>query len=149
MNPKRELFFRVRDLARDLWLDDEDTSLHCFTAYFLSFKGEVKAVDGALEDGAPNGWADLKWIDYTTRPLKITKSEERFVTQQFTGREDSKKKKIFEGDIVRVNGIITVIEWRGSGFYTNKSEYALDTCWFAGGGPEVIGNIFDNPELLK
>lgn len=72
-----------------------------------------------------------------------------FAVSQNTGIEDIDGKPIFEGDIVRVNDGNRVVEWRGSGFYCSWSEYGLDTVWFGGGAPKVIGNIFENPELAK
>jgi uncharacterized phage protein (TIGR01671 family) len=68
---------------------------------------------------------------------------------QYTGLKDSKGKQIFEGDIVNVNDRNRLIEWRGAGFYCTWSDYALDSCWFCGGGPVVVGNVFENPELIQ
>ena len=94
----------------------------------------------------------------------------RFATVgQFTGLTDKNGKRIFEGDIVHYlyqpgegywnSDQNSVIEWNSIGFYmrgifgTNK--YAC-THGFLSGIPigegeffEVIGNIHDNPELLK
>lgn len=67
--------------------------------------------------------------------------------QQFTGKKDSKGKDIYEGDIVRVNGELREIIWRDCMFTTKWAEYSLNACWFVGGGPEVVGNICENPEL--
>ena len=73
----------------------------------------------------------------------------KYAFMQFTGIKDRNGKEIFEGDIVNVNGGNHIIEWRGAGFAATWSDYNLDTCWFVGGGPVVIGNIFENPELAE
>ncbi len=68
---------------------------------------------------------------------------------QYIGLTDKNGKKIFEGDIVKTNTDICVIVWQGSRFIakkTNKRPMTLQYIKFSG---EVIGNIYDNPELLK
>jgi uncharacterized phage protein (TIGR01671 family) len=70
---------------------------------------------------------------------------------QYTGLTDKNGKKIFEGDIVNIeyDTIVknAVIEYRGASFYgsTHADLWELDNYYDI----EVVGNIHDNPELLK
>lgn len=70
---------------------------------------------------------------------------------QYTGLTDKNGTKIFEGDIVKIKGKIRYIFCGTSSFrHTNYGEYAAELQdVFTEKYCEIIGNIYDNPELLR
>ena len=88
----------------------------------------------------------------------------RIITEtvgQYTGLKDKNGKRIFEGDIVQwkdenFNNYTSVVEWRGEkwnypafdlakhDYECNGLQYVHEDCII-----EVIGTIYDNPELLE
>lgn len=74
-----------------------------------------------------------------------------FNLMQYTGLNDKNNKEIYEGDIFHIGSkkILYVVEWIDCGLkgrqIRNKSWIGLD---YWKDDIEVIGNIYENPELL-
>ena len=77
------------------------------------------------------------------------------VLMQYTGLNDKNGKEIYEGDVVRIpegyggdshykeaNGIV---KYEGAGFWVESYNWS-DYSWHE---LEIIGNIYENPELLQ
>ena len=72
---------------------------------------------------------------------------------RFTGYKDQNGKEIYEGDIFKGRDYKwDPVEFMYGKFQVNlkgAKVYSLDELFEDGGCPEVIGNMFENPELLK
>lgn len=70
---------------------------------------------------------------------------------QYTGLKDKNGKEIYEGDIVRYNDPMkSKEEYRKNPYTCLKVSWIKHKCCFVGCFQgEVIGNIYENPELLK
>ena len=71
---------------------------------------------------------------------------------QYTGLTDRNGNKIFEGDIVNIlteNEEIGIIVYEDGGFIVRADKFSVDFINNINGTDvEVIGNKYDNPELL-
>lgn len=122
----RQILFRGKRVDNGEWVYDN-------SVLFFSEKTKIY--------GALNEWREIEVIPETVG--------------QFTGLTDKNGKKVFEGDVVEYAGScgeIVFAESRGSFLSREKDMYCewLSTLPRYGTGiMEIIGNIYDNKEILE
>jgi len=96
-------------------------------------------------EGISEGGSGIQWWD-----------KDRFILQQFTGLLDKNGKEVFEGDIIsRIRGISEIV-WSDdgwavktfAGWKTQENVFCYQR-FCEVGEIEIIGNIYETPELLK
>jgi len=136
----------------------------------ILFKG--KRVDnGEWVEGFYTGVYDVPCIDYLKNGIPHTVCVLPETVSQFTGLTDKNGVKIFEGDILDISYFLTKYkgavmfgknkpcdmtkeyECGNQGFYVETKAPKPNTfrkdLYFYISHSNVIGNIFDNPELLE
>ena len=135
----REILFRGKSVEDGKW----------FTGQLLHFKSPVSEKElNLIVEGCE--WDDFnEWCNIGRRAKVVPET-----VGQFTGFTDKNGKRIFEGDIIRKTNEgrypkIFTANIR-TDFHENEKvhygpcEYCTESCEY-----EIIGNIHDNPELLK
>ena len=90
--------------------------------------------------------------EFTSKDLE---SCDNWKVMQYTGLNDKNGKEIYEGDIVKSNdNHLFVINFKYGSFGANWIKdnfvwYSFATNFFIEKKFEVVGNIYENPELLK
>ena len=83
--------------------------------------------------------------------LSIKTSLDDLIFQQFTGLKDRNEKDVYEGDIVSGLGFISEVVWEieDSAFQIKSKTGGAFMNYDYVQNFEIIGNIFETPELIK
>lgn len=123
----------TRDIKFRIW----DT----YSKYFIE---GLSLTDGEFDDDADTLTFHLDKVMGDRDPDK-----KRFVYQQYTGLKDKNGVEIYVGDIIDKNQVVVwedgmfVLEYEGRGGYYRECDPTDMTYG------EVIGNVYQNPELLS
>lgn len=133
MMMSREIKFRAWDKTNNRWYDRRP-----HIAADITFDENGCLVEGFWDD---NG------------ELRTFHPDIEVVFMQFTGLHDKNGKEIYEGDLVRYCGWnhLLVVQWdhEEAGFIMGGRSWRRFGDGETSSELEVVGNIYENPELLQ
>lgn len=123
----REILFRGKQIVNGEWVE----------GYYFCLNDDHHRIY--------TGYADTDGVEYYPEYVGVIPE----TVGQFTGLTDKNGKMIFEGDIVRSCVGTYVVKYLTGAWFCSliECEYLTLLCTIS--AEEVIGNIHDNPELLK
>jgi uncharacterized phage protein (TIGR01671 family) len=112
-------------------------------------------------DNENKNWIDSWWLQFGSYNRLITdigcyinlsEHSHNYIIQQYTGLKDKNCKEIYEGDIVKFiqwpNQSPLQIVFKDGVFTYDNTFYDFDGLLYPN-ECEIIGNIFETPDLLK
>jgi hypothetical protein len=144
----RPLKFRVWDKNQNKFLDpfryEHNDYYKTSGLMVLDFYGKIRIADFSMGNG--DNSADSVFSEL--------ENSSRYITQQYTGCHDAYNKEIYEGDIIEYNhgnGIrIGYVGFAAGIFFLNYTDETDDELgYLLVSNIKIIGNIFEDPELIK
>lgn len=126
----------------------------------IKFRAWDKKRNIMIGSDYPDNWANDREEWYADNNLMCLEGieyavqDENLEVMQFTGLKDKNNKKIYEGDILKSKGKIYFAAYKMASFELRKESDPVNCAsgrrnycdWLL---MEVIGNIYESPELLK
>jgi uncharacterized phage protein (TIGR01671 family) len=99
----------------------------------------------------------IEWkIDFTNHTIEKIDSDwdDRPIVMQYTWLKDKNGKEVYEWDIVisqDVEWVVKMVDWAFDIYKDDTKQYYDDMrqIYFTESSMEIIGNIYENPELLQ
>lgn len=148
----KKIKFRVWDKQKNKMICSA-YDLENFNMFISPFTGNIEFFERPKNIYmSPN--ADSIALVHWIKPYKIRENSDDLVLMQFTGLHDKNGKKIYEGDILKSDESFwknenIVVNYQNGGFYPFRFECQEQTDLLDPKRSEIIGNIYENPELLE
>lgn len=132
----------MRDLKFRAFIEGEMVILPFAALQYFDFEGSYAL--SFVVDGYDGFWGHEHYDSATKSKCKNAP------IMQFTGHKDKGGKDIFEGDIIESRGGLTVyVAWdEGRSMFIYKNNTGFYAAFSGGDSITIIGNIYNNPELL-